>query len=63
MGRLAEALQAKAFTVGNEIIFGAGQFTPETPVGKHLLAHELVRMVQQGRHQYAQQPTAVSRAH
>jgi outer membrane protein OmpA-like peptidoglycan-associated protein len=62
-GRLAEALQAKAFTVGSEIIFGAGQFTPETPVGKHLLAHELVHVVQQGRHQYApQQTSGVSRA-
>src|SRR5262249_39799184 len=59
-GRLAEALQAKAFTVGSEIIFGAGQFTPETSAGKHLLAHELV---QQGRHQYApQQTSGVSRA-
>src|SRR5215813_14643616 len=56
-GRLAEALQAKAFTVGSDIIFGAGQFTPETPAGKHLLAHELVHVVQQGRHQYAPQQT------
>jgi outer membrane protein OmpA-like peptidoglycan-associated protein len=62
-GRLAEALQAKAFTVGSDIIFGAGQFTPETPAGKHLLAHELVHVVQQGRHQYApQQTSGVSRA-
>src|SRR5262249_10367847 len=57
-GRLAEALQAKAFTVGNDIIFGAGQFTPETPCRKHLLAHELVHVVQQGRHQYAPQQTS-----
>src|SRR5262249_61572391 len=56
-GRLAEALQAKAFTVGSDIIFGAGQFTPQTPAGKHLLAHELVHVVQQGRHQYAPQQT------
>jgi len=62
-GRLAEALQAKAFTVGSDIIFGAGQFTPETPAGKHLLAHELVHVVQQGRHQYAPQQTCrVSKA-
>src|SRR5215510_2739283 len=57
-GRLAEALQAKAFTVGSDIIVGTGQLTPETTAGKILLAHELVHVAQQGRHQYAPQQTS-----
>jgi outer membrane protein OmpA-like peptidoglycan-associated protein len=55
-GGRAEALQAKTSTVGSDIIFGTGQFTPESPAGKHLPAHEPVHAVQQGRHQYAPQP-------
>jgi len=57
-GGQAEALQAKASTVGSDIIVGTGRLTPETPAGKHLLAHELVHVVQQGRHQYAPQQTS-----
>ena len=45
--REAAALQARAFTVGNNIVFGAGKFAPETIEGRRLLAHELVHVVQQ----------------
>jgi hypothetical protein len=44
---LAGTLQAKAFTVGNNIVFGAGQFAPGTSEGRRLLAHELAHVVQQ----------------
>jgi hypothetical protein len=44
---LACALNAHAFTVGRDILFGAGQYAPETELGKHLLAHELTHVVQQ----------------
>jgi hypothetical protein len=35
-------LQARAFTLGNDVIFGEGQYMPTNPAGKRLLAHELV---------------------
>lgn len=45
----ARAFKARAFTVGNNIVFGAGQYQPETRQGKQLLAHELTHVVQQSR--------------
>lgn len=44
----ARALSARAFTSGSDIYFGAGQYTPATPAGRQLLAHELTHVVQQG---------------
>lgn len=41
-------LNAKAFTVGNDIYFNEGQYNPNSKDGKHLLAHELTHTVQQG---------------
>ena len=46
--QLNEQLQARAFTVGNQIHFAAGQFRPETGDGRELLAHELTHTIQQG---------------
>ena len=43
----AQSINAKAFTVGREVAFGAGQYSPETSVGKRLLAHELTHVIQQ----------------
>src|SRR5690242_7629715 len=43
----AHAMRAKAFTTGAEIVFGAGQYRPETTAGRQLLAHELAHVVQQ----------------
>jgi hypothetical protein len=45
---LAAQLNAEAFTSGRDIYFGAGRFTPTTPAGKWLLAHELTHVLQQG---------------
>ena len=44
----AQAVNARAFTLGNHIVFGAGEFAPDTVSGQRLLAHELVHVVQQG---------------
>ena len=44
----ARAVNALAYTVGNHIVFGRGQYTPQTPAGQKLLAHELAHVVQQG---------------
>src|SRR5262245_6757120 len=43
----ARSLKALAYTQGSDIVFGAGQFAPETSQGKRLLAHELAHVVQQ----------------
>ena len=43
----AKSLQARAFTVGENIAFGSGQYAPESQAGRHLLAHELTHVVQQ----------------
>lgn len=44
---LARAVNARAFTVGQDVVFGAGQLAPETASGQRLLAHELTHVVQQ----------------
>lgn len=45
--RSAHAVDAKAYTLGSDIVFGSGQFAPGTDEGRHLLAHELAHTVQQ----------------
>lgn len=42
----AGVLNAHAFTVGQDIVFGAGQYDPRTVEGRGLLAHELAHVVQ-----------------
>jgi hypothetical protein len=44
----AESISAKAFTMGNDIAFGSGQYSPASHEGQKLLAHELTHTVQQG---------------
>jgi len=44
----SKALNARAFTVGHNLIFGAGQYTPYSNSGRKLLSHELTHVVQQG---------------
>lgn len=43
----ARALGAHAFTVGEDIYFGEGQFQPHSAGGQQLIAHELTHVVQQ----------------
>lgn len=43
----ARALGAKAYTVSNSVVFGDGQYTPESSAGRSLLAHELTHVMQQ----------------
>jgi len=45
--RAADAIHARAFTVGNHISFAANEYAPDTSAGQRLLAHELVHTVQQ----------------
>lgn len=44
----ARSMNARAYTVGHDIAFGAGEYAPATQKGRRLLAHELVHVVQQG---------------
>ncbi len=43
---LAVAIGARAFTMGRDIAFAAGEYAPETRPGRHLLAHELAHVAQ-----------------
>jgi hypothetical protein len=43
----ARLVEARAFTIGHRIVFGAGEYRPDSEVGQHLLAHELAHVVQQ----------------
>ncbi|GGO94438.1 eCIS core domain-containing protein [Wenjunlia tyrosinilytica] len=43
----ARAVDAQAFTVGSDIVFGTGRYLPATPHGRGLLAHELAHVAQQ----------------
>jgi hypothetical protein len=45
--QLNRRLNAKAFTVGNDIYFNEGQYNPASTEGKHLLAHEITHTMQQ----------------
>ena len=45
----ARDVNAKAYTRGHDIVFGAGRFAPGTDEGRRLLAHELTHVVQQSR--------------
>jgi hypothetical protein len=46
---MAQWLNARAFTVGSEIVFGRSEYKSESAGGRRLLAHELTHVVQQGR--------------
>ena len=57
--RAAEATRsigARAYTLGRDVVFGRGEYRPESGAGKRLLAHELVHVVQQGNSVRARDP-------
>ena len=43
----ARAVQAQAYTVGRDVVFGTGQYAPGTKAGGELLAHELTHVARQ----------------
>jgi len=53
----AGAVNALAYTVGQDIVFGPGRYAPQTSEGRRLLAHELTHVVQQ--HASWQTPSAM----
>jgi hypothetical protein len=46
----ARAVDALAYTMGRDIVFGAGQYVPGASAGRRLMAHELAHVVQQHPH-------------
>ncbi len=44
----ARGVNAHAYTVGHHVVFGPGKYAPQTRQGRHLLAHELTHVAQQG---------------
>jgi Domain of unknown function (DUF4157) len=44
---LARAVSARAFTVGRDIYFGAGEYNPGSSAGTELIAHEVAHVIQQ----------------
>ena len=45
----ASSINARAYTLGRDIVFGSGQYMPHTSSGRALLAHELTHVLQQRR--------------
>jgi Domain of unknown function (DUF4157) len=43
----AQAVNALAYTVGQHVVFGNGQFAPDSREGQQLIAHELTHTIQQ----------------
>src|SRR5215213_4389890 len=51
----ARAVNALAYTVGRDVVFGSGQYAPQTEEGRRLIAHELTHTLQQ-----SSQPSSAS---
>ena len=49
----ARAMRANAYTVGRDVVFASGQYSPHSPDGQKLLAHELAHTIQQAGHSIA----------
>jgi hypothetical protein len=61
--RSARAMNAAAYTVGADIVFGESQYEPATSAGRALLAHELTHTVQQGMSRSALNRVSLGRSH
>src|SRR5260370_823142 len=57
----AQAVNALAYTVGRDVVFGEGEYKPETSEGRRLLVHELMHVVEQrGSGEHRQQKLTIS---
>lgn len=43
----ARSISAQAYTVGTDVVFRDGAYEPDSPGGRHVLAHELAHVMQQ----------------
>lgn len=53
----ANAINAKAYTSGNNVVFASGKYNPNSTNGKKLIAHELTHVLQQGKRKKVGQKT------
>ena len=60
--RSAAAVNALAYTVGQDVVFRSGTYRPQTPSGRALLAHELVHTIQQDTTRLSSENLAVGQA-
>ncbi len=58
----ARAINAQAYTLGRNVVFGKGQYAPQTSEGRKLLAHELTHVIQQRNHGASSPPPVVGAA-
>lgn len=58
----AQSVGALAYTVGDHVVFGGGQYAPGTSGGAKLLAHELAHVAQQTRNLIRRVPDAATLA-
>ena len=56
----AQAVSALAYTVGRDVVFGAGRYRPQTEEGRKLIAHELAHTVQQSSLNVLQQESSLT---
>ena len=56
----ARAVNARVYTVGENVVFGAGQFMPTAHTGQRLLVHELAHVMQQGNNQTVMQHSSLA---
>ena len=56
----ASAVNAQAYTVGRDMVFGSRQYMPGTKMGDLLIAHELTHVIQQSRSSLSLQPQSIS---
>jgi hypothetical protein len=57
----AASVDARAFTLGHDIVFGEHEYQPGTTAGRRLLAHELTHVIQQsGGQQHAALPVSAT---
>lgn len=59
----ASAVGALAYTVGQNVVFGEGQYAPETENGRMILAHELAHTIQQGGDAHTPPPDRLEVSH
>jgi len=57
----AQAISARAFTVGTDIVFDSGEYLPDTPAGDALITHEITHVIEHLGSQSAAAPGATQR--
>lgn len=58
----AADVEARAYTVGQHVVFGAGEYAPGSSAGRRLVAHELAHVVQQSKAPEGRDPHAIPAA-